>query len=77
MLFAAEDCGAGSGQPQQLQLERNEVIAMLNLLERLAASIEAVRTLSLQLADGNWEQQHPQGLGAIQDVTHGSLYQAL
>ena len=77
MLFAAEDCGLGSGQPQQLQLERNEVIAMLNLLERLSASIEAVRELSLQLADGNWEQQHPQGLGAIQDFTHNSLYQSL
>ena len=77
VLFAAEDCGSASGQPQQLQLERNEVIAMLNLLERLSASIEAVRELSLQLADGNWEQQHPQGLGAIQDFTHNSLYQSL
>ena len=77
MLFSAEDCGTGSGHPPQLQLERNEVIAMLNLLERLSASIEAVRALSLQLAEGGWEQQHPQGLGAIQDVTHGSLYQSL
>ena len=77
MLFSAEDCGIGSGHPPQLQLERNEVIAMLNLLERLSASIEAVRALSLQLADGSWEQQHPQGLGAIQNVTHGSLYQSL
>lgn len=77
VLFAAEDCELGSEQPQRVQLERNEVIAMLNLLERLSASIEVVREMSLQLAEGGWEQQHPQGLGAIQDVTHGSLYQAL
>ena len=77
VLFAAEDFGSGSRQPAQLQLERNEVIAMLNLLERLSASIEVVREMSLQLADGNWEQQHPQGLGAIQDFTHNSLYQSL
>ena len=77
VLFAAEDFSSGSGQPQQLQLERNEVIAMLNLLERLSASIEVVRDMSLQLADGNWEQQHPQGLGAIQDFTHNPLYQSL
>jgi len=77
VLFAAEDCGSANWQPQQLQLERNEVIAMLNLLERLAASIEVVRDMSLQMEDGNWEQQHPQGLGAIQDFTHESLYQSL
>ena len=52
VLFAAEE-GLGNGQPQQLQLERNEVIAMLNLLERLSASIEVVRDMSLQLADGS------------------------
>lgn len=75
MLFAAEDSDTGSGQPQQL--ERNEVIAMLNLLERLSASIEVVRDMSLQMADEKWEQQHPQGLGAIQDLTHNSLYQSL
>jgi hypothetical protein len=32
-----------------LQLERNEVIALFNLLERLAAGVEVVRDLSLQL----------------------------
>ena len=47
VLFSADDCsGALSGQP--LQLERNEVIAMLNLLERLSASIE-VGQLTIQL----------------------------
>ena len=32
-----------------LQLERNEVIALFNTLERLAAGVEVVRDLSLQL----------------------------
>ena len=51
-----------------------QVIAMLNLLERLSASIETVRVMSLQLAD---TAKHPRGLGAIQDVTHESLNEAL
>ena len=40
VLFSADDC---SGHPAnaQLALERNEVIALLNLLERLSNSIEA------------------------------------
>lgn len=32
-----------------LVLERNEVIALFNTLERLAAAVEVVRDLSLQL----------------------------
>ena len=51
-----------------------QVIAMLNLLERLSASIETVRVMSLQLAGA---ALHPRGLGAIQDVTHESLQEAL
>ena len=53
-----------------LHLERNEVIALVNLLERLSKSIEVVRTMSLHLADS---QRHPQGLGAIQDVVQHNL----
>ena len=74
ILFSAEDCGGGGCKPHPpLQLERNEVIALVNLLERLSNSVETVRVLSLQLAEG----QHPQGLGAIQDVVHDSLPEAL
>lgn len=57
-----------------LHLERNEVIALVNLLERLSKSIEVVRTMSLRLSDS---QQHPQGLGAIQDVVRKSLQDVL
>lgn len=53
-----------------LHLERNEVIALVNLLERLSKSIEVVRTMSLHLADSH---QHPQGLGAIQDIVQHKL----
>ncbi len=51
VLFSADDC-AGAQQPghlEPLRLERNEVIALLNLLERLAQSIEVVRDMSLQV----------------------------
>lgn len=74
VLFSAEDCSGDQTAEPQLKLERNEVIAMLNLLERLAASIEVVREMSLQLADST---NHPRGLGAIEDVTHESLNDVL
>lgn len=82
VLFSTEDCagngngngiGAAHGKGNSLPplvLERNEVIALVNLLERLSASVEIVRSLSLQLADGH---VHPQGLGAIQDLTKERL----
>ena len=57
-----------------LVLERNELIALINLLERLSYSVEVVRSLSLQIADG---KEHPQGLGAIKDLTHRQLSQGL
>lgn len=74
VLFSADDCTGAQPAEPQLQLERNEVIAMVNLLERLAVSIEVVRDMSLQLADG---AKHPRGLGAIEDVTHESLNDVL
>jgi len=43
-----------------LSLDRNEVIALINLLERLSASVETVRSLSLRLVDAGGD-----GLGAI------------
>lgn len=38
--------------PAGLQLERNEVIALFNFLERLAKAVEVVRVLSLQVGGG-------------------------
>lgn len=74
ILFSAEDCGGRpGGGVGGLVLERNEVISLFNLLERLAAGVEVVRTLSLQLS-GNGGT-HPGGLGAIQDVTKGKPLQ--
>jgi ERO1-like protein alpha len=75
ILFSSEDCGGGGNGgvgslPPVLVLERNEVIALVNLLERLAASVEVVRNLSLQLAG---TAGHPQGLGAIQELTKEKL----
>ncbi len=68
VLFSAESCHGGPGE-NSLALERNEVIALINLLERLSESVETVRSLSLRLAQGD----HPQGLGAIQDLTKEKL----
>jgi len=45
-----------------LSLERNEVIALINLLERLSASVETVRSLSLRLVDAG---DVADGMGAI------------
>lgn len=71
ILFSTEDCsGGGDGKLPPLVLERNEAIALINLLERLATSVEVVRSLSLQLIG---EKSHPQGLGAIQDLTQEKL----
>ena len=79
VLFSSEDCSGGGveggeGLPPLLILERNEVIALINLLERLAASVESVRSLSLQLTG---QGKHPQGLGAIQDLTREKLVTGL
>ncbi|KAI3432253.1 hypothetical protein D9Q98_003814 [Chlorella vulgaris] len=68
ILFSTEDCSGAAGD-KGLRLERNEVIALFNTLERLAAAVEVVRELSLQLSNGG---KHPSGLGAIQDVTGGA-----
>lgn len=74
ILFSQEDCNNMGSVAPHLTLERNEVIALVNLLERLSKSIEVVRTMSLGIADA---QQHPQGLGAIQDVVRDKLQDAL
>lgn len=71
ILFSSEDCTSGSSSDVgSLVLERNEVIALINLLERLSESVEVVRSLSLRLTK---EGVHPQGLGAIQDLTKEKL----
>jgi hypothetical protein len=53
-----------------LVLERNELIALVNLLHKLAGAVETVRTLSLQLAEGGAGAQAGEGLGAIEQVVH-------
>ena len=74
ILFSQEDCSDSISSVPHLHLERNEVIALVNLLERLSKSIEVVRTMSLHLGDSH---QHPQGLGAIQDLVLHKLQDVL
>ena len=74
ILFSQEDCHDQMDAMPHLHLERNEVIALVNLLERLSKSIEVVRTMSLEIAG---KQHHPQGLGAIQDVVQQNLQDVL
>lgn len=56
-----------------LSLERNEVIALINLLERLSASVETVRSLSLRLAGGEGAGAFGRefGMGAISGLVGG------
>lgn len=49
ILFSSDTCVGGSPQEAPLQLERNEVIALINLLHRLSTSIETYRSMSEQL----------------------------
>eukprot|EP00873_Tetraselmis_striata_P016280 jgi/Tetstr1/436544/TSEL_002699.t1 len=44
ILFSVEDC-MGAGGTGELVLERNEIIALINLLAQFSSSIEAVRTM--------------------------------
>lgn len=63
VLFSSSDCsGALPASPafSTLALERNEVIALVNLLERFSASIEYYRTLSAELQ----RQEGAQGNGS-------------
>jgi ERO1-like protein alpha len=52
ILFSEDDCGGVPSAEPQLQLERNEVIALFNLMERLSHSVEAIKRLSQKVADG-------------------------
>ena len=53
ILFASDDCFREGLAPTQvlgaLNLERNEVIALVNLLTKLAHSVEIYRTMAEQL----------------------------
>lgn len=56
ILFASDDCFAEGGRPvppkqmlESLKLERNEVIALVNLLTKLSHSVFTYRSLSQQL----------------------------
>jgi ERO1-like protein alpha len=57
-----------------LSLDRNEVIALINLLERLSASVETVRSLSLRIADGDLDASGSGdfGMGAIGGLVKSS-----
>lgn len=78
ILFSSEDCSGGVDAATKanppLVLERNEVIALFNLLERLAAAVEVVRSLALEMVGPG---KHPQGLGAIQDLIQDKLAPSL
>lgn len=70
VLFSDADCqGVPSAQPT-LVLERNEVIAMINLLERLSKSIELVRVMSAQILSGDEGLPATHKVGSIQSLTH-------
>jgi ERO1-like protein alpha len=71
ILFSSETCTGDTPGDNTLILERNEVIALVNLLERLSASVETVRSLSLRLTEVG---SHPQGLGAISDLVSKKSY---
>jgi ERO1-like protein alpha len=53
ILFASDDCFAEGVPPKQLleslKLERNEVIALVNLLTKLSHSVSTYRSLSQKL----------------------------
>ena len=63
------DDGCDGQPPTDLVLERNEVIALVNLLERLSNSVEIVRSMSLELLERHLQGEHAAGLGAIETVT--------
>lgn len=71
ILFTSESCSAHPGPQPPLELERNEVIALLNLLERLAKSIEIVRKMSAQLSSSH------ASLGAVEEITKNPLQQII
>eukprot|EP00191_Tetraselmis_sp_GSL018_P008154 CAMPEP_0177609656 /NCGR_PEP_ID=MMETSP0419_2-20121207/19234_1 /TAXON_ID=582737 /ORGANISM="Tetraselmis sp., Strain GSL018" /LENGTH=490 /DNA_ID=CAMNT_0019104653 /DNA_START=248 /DNA_END=1720 /DNA_ORIENTATION=- len=61
ILFSVEDC-KGEGKSNELVLERNEVIALINLLAQFSSSIEAVRTMH-EVPDPPPEPEEPNVLG--------------
>lgn len=72
ILFSSDDCTGAPASSSQLYLERNEVIALVNLLERLSQSIEVVRVMSTELLGSA-----PTGLGSIQEVTNNLLQSSM
>ena len=73
VLFSAEDCDGSQTEAPTLVLERNEVIAIVNLLQRLSHSIEVVRKLSKQLGDNPAGQTY----GSVTGLTGSSLHALL
>ena len=62
VLFHDEDCNVDQVgdrlAPQPFILERNEVIALINLLDRLSEGIETYRTMSILLEERD-QEHHP------------------
>ena len=72
ILFSSDDCSGAPLIKPPLSLEHNEVIALLNLLERLSQSIEVVRTMSAQLLG-----DAPSGFGSIGEITLNPLQKSI
>lgn len=72
ILFSSDDCTGAAADALQLSLERNEVIALINLLERLSQSIEVVRVMSAQLLGSSQPS-----LGSIEEVTNNLLQKSM
>lgn len=64
ILFDSSSYGTKDNEASLL-MERNEVIALINLLERLSKSIEVVRSMSLQLLNDTSSRS---SLGAIESL---------
>lgn len=73
VLFSAEGCDGSQTEAPTLVLERNEVIAIVNLLQRLSHSIEVVRKLSKRLEDNPAGQTY----GSVAGLTGSSLHALL
>ena len=60
ILFSSPGCGSNIEEVPQLHLERNEVIALVNLLERFSASLVYYREMSNQLQSSQTQRGETQ-----------------
>ena len=69
ILFNTESCDGTALSSIELAVERNEVIALVNLLERLSKAIEIVRDMSSKIKTGEANNLR----GAVEDLTQRPL----